>query len=46
MEGSTLVVQNRPEWFAGATEAISEVGGYSIPVATVARICSRWARRR
>ncbi|MBS1905295.1 MAG: M20/M25/M40 family metallo-hydrolase [Actinobacteria bacterium] len=32
VEGSTLVVQNRPEWFAGATEAISEVGGYSIPV--------------
>ncbi|VXC22565.1 Putative succinyl-diaminopimelate desuccinylase [Microbacterium sp. 8M] len=32
VEGSTLVVQDRPEWFAGATEAISEVGGYSIPV--------------
>lgn len=32
IEGSALVVQNRPEWFAGATEAISEVGGYSIPV--------------
>lgn len=32
VEGSALVVQNRPEWFAGATEAISEVGGYSIPV--------------
>jgi hypothetical protein len=25
-------VRDRPEWFAGATEAISEVGGYSIPV--------------
>lgn len=32
VEGSALVVQNRPEWFAGATEAISEVGGYSIAV--------------
>jgi acetylornithine deacetylase/succinyl-diaminopimelate desuccinylase-like protein len=32
IEGSALVVQDRPEWFAGATEAISEVGGYSIPV--------------
>lgn len=33
VEGSHLVVQDRPEWFAGATEAISEVGGYSIEVA-------------
>jgi len=32
VEGSALVVRNRPEWFAGATEAISEVGGYSITV--------------
>lgn len=32
VEGSALVVENRPEWFAGATEAISEVGGYSIPI--------------
>lgn len=32
VEGSALVVKDRPEWFAGATEAISEVGGYSIPV--------------
>lgn len=32
VEGSALVVKNRPEWFAGATEAISEVGGYSITV--------------
>ncbi|GAA2954357.1 M20/M25/M40 family metallo-hydrolase [Microbacterium schleiferi] len=32
-EGSALVVRDRPEWFAGATEAISEVGGYSIDLA-------------
>lgn len=32
VEGSQLVVRDRPEWFTGATEAISEVGGYSIPV--------------
>jgi acetylornithine deacetylase/succinyl-diaminopimelate desuccinylase-like protein len=32
-EGSALVVRDRPEWFSGATEAISEVGGYSITVA-------------
>ncbi|MDX2375300.1 M20/M25/M40 family metallo-hydrolase [Microbacterium sp. LRZ72] len=32
VEGSHLVVRDRPEWFAGATEAISEVGGYSITV--------------
>ncbi|WP_425841695.1 M20/M25/M40 family metallo-hydrolase [Microbacterium sp. PA5] len=32
VEGSQLVVRDRPDWFAGATEAISEVGGYSIPV--------------
>jgi len=32
VEGSHLVVTNRPEWFEGATEAISEVGGYSITV--------------
>ena len=32
VEGSALVVKDRPEWFAGATEAISEVGGYSISV--------------
>ncbi len=30
--GSTEVVRHRPEWFAGANEAISEVGGYSIDV--------------
>jgi len=32
VEGSALVVRDRPQWFAGATEAISEVGGYSIAV--------------
>jgi len=32
VEGSALVVEHHPEWFAGATEAISEVGGYSIPL--------------
>jgi acetylornithine deacetylase/succinyl-diaminopimelate desuccinylase-like protein len=31
--GSAYVVENRPEWFEGATEAISEVGGYSIDLA-------------
>lgn len=31
-EGAARVVQDRPEWFTGATEAISEVGGYSIAV--------------
>ena len=30
--GSAPVLKNKPEWFAGATEAISEVGGYSIAV--------------
>ncbi|CAD5139121.1 MULTISPECIES: M20/M25/M40 family metallo-hydrolase [unclassified Microbacterium] len=32
VEGSALVVKDRPEWFVGATAAISEVGGYSISV--------------
>lgn len=32
VEGSQLVVRDRAEWFAGASEAISEVGGYSIAV--------------
>jgi len=32
IEGSHLVVTEHPEWFEGATEAISEVGGYSITV--------------
>src|SRR6201999_2077536 len=31
--GSHHLVENRPELFAGATEAISEVGGYSIDLA-------------
>lgn len=31
--GSAYVVENRPDLFAGATEAISEVGGYSIDLA-------------
>jgi len=30
--GARWIVQNRPELFAGATEAISEVGGFSIPL--------------
>ncbi|MFV0373266.1 M20/M25/M40 family metallo-hydrolase [Microbacterium sp.] len=32
VEGSQLVARDRTHWFAGATEAISEVGGYSIAV--------------
>ena len=32
VEGSALVVKDRADWFSGATEAISEVGGYSITV--------------
>jgi acetylornithine deacetylase/succinyl-diaminopimelate desuccinylase-like protein len=32
VEGSALVVRDRPDWFRGATEAISEVGGYSVSV--------------
>ncbi|WP_342384269.1 M20/M25/M40 family metallo-hydrolase [Agrococcus sp. KRD186] len=31
--GSQFLVRNHPELFAGATEAISEVGGYSIDIA-------------
>ncbi len=33
VEGSALVVRDHPEWFEGAAEAISEVGGYSITLA-------------
>jgi len=33
LAGSHWVVEHRPELFAGATEAISEVGGYSVQVA-------------
>ncbi|MFF7292477.1 M20/M25/M40 family metallo-hydrolase [Microbacterium sp. NPDC008134] len=32
VEGSALVVRDRPAWFSGAATAISEVGGYSITV--------------
>jgi acetylornithine deacetylase/succinyl-diaminopimelate desuccinylase-like protein len=32
VEGSSLVVRDKPEWFTGATEAISEVGGFSVDV--------------
>jgi acetylornithine deacetylase/succinyl-diaminopimelate desuccinylase-like protein len=32
VEGSALVVRDKPGWFAGATEAISEVGGFSVDV--------------
>lgn len=28
--GSRWVTQNHPEWFEGATEAVSEVGGFSV----------------
>jgi acetylornithine deacetylase/succinyl-diaminopimelate desuccinylase-like protein len=30
--GAHRVVAEHPEWFAGATEAISEVGGYSVDI--------------
>ncbi|NYD67294.1 M20/M25/M40 family metallo-hydrolase [Agromyces atrinae] len=30
--GARWLVENRPELFAGATEAISEVGGFSVPI--------------
>ena len=30
--GARWIVRNQPELFAGATEAISEVGGFSIPI--------------
>lgn len=30
--GARWLVEHRPEWFAGATEAVSEVGGFSVPV--------------
>ena len=32
MWGARWIVKNQPELFAGATEAISEVGGFSIPI--------------
>lgn len=31
--GARWIVRHRPELFAGATEAISEVGGFSVPLA-------------
>jgi acetylornithine deacetylase/succinyl-diaminopimelate desuccinylase-like protein len=31
--GARWLVENRPELFAGATEAMSEVGGFSVPLA-------------
>jgi acetylornithine deacetylase/succinyl-diaminopimelate desuccinylase-like protein len=46
VEGSQLVVRDRPEWFAGATEAISEVGGYSIPVGERRAYLLQVGRRR
>ena len=30
--GARWVVDNHPEWFEGATEAISEVGGFSVDI--------------
>ncbi len=30
--GARWIVENRPELFEGATEALSEVGGFSIPL--------------
>lgn len=30
--GASWLVENRPDWFQGATEAIGEVGGFSVPV--------------
>ena len=35
--GSQWLVDNHPEWFAGATEAISEVGGFSVAIDDVRR---------
>lgn len=35
--GALWLVKNHPEWFHGATEAISEVGGFSIPLDAVRR---------
>lgn len=30
--GAGYLVEEHPEWFTGATEAISEVGGFSVPI--------------
>jgi acetylornithine deacetylase/succinyl-diaminopimelate desuccinylase-like protein len=35
--GAKWLVENRPDLFAGATEAIGEVGGFSVPVPGAAR---------
>jgi acetylornithine deacetylase/succinyl-diaminopimelate desuccinylase-like protein len=35
--GSQWLVDNHPEWFDGATEAISEVGGFSVSIDAVRR---------
>ncbi len=34
-QGAHWVVKNHPDWFEGITEAISEVGGYSVTVPSV-----------
>src|SRR5699024_5249496 len=36
--GSQWLVDHHPEWFTGATEAISEVGGFSVTLADETRI--------
>ncbi|MEO7058538.1 MAG: M20/M25/M40 family metallo-hydrolase, partial [Lapillicoccus sp.] len=36
LHGSHWVVERHPEWFEGVTEAISEVGGYSVTVPSAA----------
>ena len=48
--GAKWLVENRPELFAGVTEAIGEVGGFSVPLppratASAARTCSPPRRR-
>lgn len=32
VDGARWLVEHRPDWFAGATEALGEVGGFSFPV--------------
>ena len=32
LQGSRWLVENRPDWFEGVTEAVSEVGGFSVTV--------------
>ncbi len=43
--GARYAVDHRPELFEGATEAISEVGGFSVEVGVGAPTCSRRRRR-